>query len=170
LDRTKKFRDCVGIVDSSSFEIQKPSINESLFYSVKHKAHVLKYEVVCSLLDPEILFYSGPYPGSYHDLTIARNSILLELGPRELLLGDLGYVGERAIVTPIKNCIFDEQFQINMQIHSLRHSIERVFARIKNWKSMQIVWRHEMEFHFYCFSVVINLVNFELKTNHPLNQ
>ena len=74
-DKGLGIRNIIGIVDSSAFQIEKPTIGESQFYSVKHKQHVIKYEVVTSILNPQIIYFNGPFLGSMHDLTISRQGL-----------------------------------------------------------------------------------------------
>jgi len=64
------------------------------FYSGKHKKHGMSLQVISSP-DGELLWVSGPLPGSVHDLTAARiRGVLRQLAAAGLItLADKGYIG-----------------------------------------------------------------------------
>jgi DDE superfamily endonuclease len=64
------------------------------FYSGKHKKHGMNLQVISSP-DGDILWVSGPLPGSVHDLTAARIwGIIRQLAAAGLItLADKGYIG-----------------------------------------------------------------------------
>ena len=84
------------IVDSTPCPIQRPKdpFIQSKFYNGKFKKHIIKYEMEISWNDHKIVWVSNAYPGSVHDITILRNSGLLDsMLPGEVALADKGYVG-----------------------------------------------------------------------------
>jgi hypothetical protein len=64
------------------------------FYSGKHRRHGMNLQVIATP-DGDIVWVSGPLPGSMHDLTAARIwGILRELAATGLIvLADKGYAG-----------------------------------------------------------------------------
>lgn len=79
----------------------------SKWYSHKHNGPGLSYEVCCDIVQDRIVWTSGPYAASAHDITIFRggtkkegkskwrNTSLYGLVPDgKRLIGDSGYVGE----------------------------------------------------------------------------
>ncbi|KAL6065845.1 DDE Tnp4 domain-containing protein [Balamuthia mandrillaris] len=82
-----------GIIDTTECPVQR-SMNantQRTFYSGKKKQHTVKYELVWDLATELFSWVNGPFPGSVHDLTIARQGVLNYLSIREILLGDLAY-------------------------------------------------------------------------------
>jgi hypothetical protein len=58
-------------------------------------------EVAVQVFGLKIVWIAGPEGGSVHDIEVLqKNGLVRHLGESEVLLGDLGYVGEIAVVTP----------------------------------------------------------------------
>jgi hypothetical protein len=67
----------------------------------------------------------GP-DGRVHDLTLTRNSGLLQLlNPEEVILADLGYIKEQ-ILTPHKNPRNEQENEENCEINKRRVVVENV--------------------------------------------
>ncbi len=93
------------VVDTIACQVQAEHLlNPRRFYSMKHKIHCLKYQVVVSMRNPRILYISNGFPGSTHDLTIARRTGFVHelslLG--ETCIGDKAYQGPHQFMTPFK--------------------------------------------------------------------
>jgi hypothetical protein len=57
--------------------------------------------VAVQVFGPKIVWIAEPEAGSVHDIEMLRkNGLVRHLEESEVLLGDLGYVGEIAVVTP----------------------------------------------------------------------
>jgi hypothetical protein len=57
--------------------------------------------VAVQVFGPKIVWIAGPEAESVHDIEVLRkNGLVRHLGESEVLLGDLGSVGEIAVVTP----------------------------------------------------------------------
>jgi len=136
-----------------------------MYYSMKHKAHGLKYEIGVRR-DGLICWIYGPIPGSVHDITIVRQGGLQnELLPGEFVLGDKGYVGEAWILTPFKGAqLTDGQRGWNHTIHSLRSQVEITIGWIKKFHAFSARWRHSHAKNAMMFRVCCNLVNLSIKT------
>jgi len=143
------------------------------FWSIKHAAYVLKYQVVVSIKVPKIILFSDAYAGAVHDMHIARDSGLdqLLLQNREVCIGDKAYAGSLQFVTPYKvyrnRPLTDHQREHNRRIEKYRNFVERMNQRLKIWHVNQDVWRHPVEKHCLVFQVTAMLTNFDL-TKHPL--
>lgn len=155
----------MGIVDVTRCRIQKTTLkDERTFYSAKDKFHALKYEVVVSAQKPySILWVNGPFPGSTHDIMIARVKLVGKLG-NEVLLADLGYLGEDCFLTPIKEASTSDERAINLRMHKLRQAVERANKRLKDWDVNGVLWRSsDHAFHGTCFLTVSKLVQFNFR-------
>jgi len=92
---------------------------------------------VISAPDGEILWVSGPRPGSVHDLTAARiRGIIRELaaaGP--IVLADKGYIGAgQHVLTPYRGRGKPESQKAANRVHArLRTPGERANAQLKTW-------------------------------------
>jgi hypothetical protein len=71
------------------------------------------------------------------------------LEPEEVILADLGYIGENQIVTPYKNPQHDEDAKMNKVLNKQRVIVENVISRFKQFRSLSTKWRHSLEEHFW---------------------
>lgn len=80
------------VLDTFPVRINRPINNQRIFYSGKYKAHCVKFQALADL-EGNIVWYSGPHPGSTHD-----KRLLVEYPPPlerwEQAMADLAYVGE----------------------------------------------------------------------------
>jgi putative transposase len=114
-----------------------------------------------------IVWVAGGYPGSYHDLSVSRLSGLFEaLLEGELVLADKGYIGEPAVVTPMRQPETDDEWDTNHELSSIRILVEHVNGRLKVFKCLTTPWRHELQLHAVVFHLICNIMNLEF-TFHP---
>jgi len=159
-------------IDGTECPIARPLNNDiqKKYYSGKKKKHMIKYVVLADILSGEILFISGSYCGSQHDLTIARKSGIMDmLQPNELIMGDKAYIGAENIICPIKVPINNLEKEWNSIINTHRVIVENTFGRVKNWKCLKIDWRHDLHYHRPAFFAVCILINLDL-FEHPIRR
>lgn len=128
-------------------------------YSGKHKTTGLNVQVVCTL-DGELRWISDPVDGARHDVFCLDDSgVLHTLDPADWT-GDKGYVG-RGIVTPIKKAIYrdmlDWEREFNKGINSVRATVERVIAHLKNWEILHRDYRRPLKTFAMTISAVVAL-------------
>jgi hypothetical protein len=83
--------------------VRRP-VNQQEFYSGRRRIHSIKYEIDVHPESGHIVWMAGGADGRVQDLTMTRNLGLLQLlNPEEVILSDLGYIGEEQILTPHKN-------------------------------------------------------------------
>ena len=72
-------------------------------YIVGRNVWGIKYEIVCAIGNPRIVWINGPWKGSAHDASIAvQSGVKQHLLPREQLLADKAYKGDRfSFIVPI---------------------------------------------------------------------
>ena len=144
------------------------------YYSVKHKTHCIKYEILISLRDSRIISCSNGFPGATHDLTISRRTGTEQklINNGEISIGDKAYSGSNAFVTPYKQYrgvpLTEDQQNFNLFLEQYRNGVERVNSRLKIFKVVEHKWRHPLVKHPLVFRVVALIVNMSL-TLHPLN-
>ncbi len=139
----------------------------------RKKRHTIKYEIGVSLLNPQIVWVSGPVEGSVHDLTMTRRSkLFMKLLPGERVWGDMGYIGHPRMLTPLKkNWKGKPQIRdlLNPKFGKIRVRIEHMLDRIKIFGCLKQTWRHSLKLHQVAFYVAINLMAFEIKM-FPIKQ
>jgi hypothetical protein len=116
-----------------------------------------------------IIWICGPFPGSTHDLTIARSAVVHQLGLQEKALADKAYIGDSHFLTPYKPAITEEQKEFNRTVHQTRQKIERIIKRIKHFRCLKETWRHELELHSIVFTVCAQITNLCLM-HEPLGE
>ena len=123
------------IVDSTPFPIQRPKdpFIQSKFYNGKFKKHIIKYEMAISWNDYKIVWKSNAYLGSVHDITISRNSELLDSMLRgEVVFADKGYVGNSRFWTPFKGILQNSsQYEWSVWVSKRRIVVEHLFSKNK---------------------------------------
>ena len=107
------------------------------------------------------IFYKG-FPGSIHDITIARISGIVDFANQngEAGIGDKAYQGEKCFFTPIKQYVKrkkiklnEEEKRYNKSLEKYRNNVERVNNRIKIFKCTREKWRHSIDEHSKMISV-----------------
>jgi hypothetical protein len=128
-------------------------------YSGKHQTTGLNVQVVCSL-DGELSWISDPIDGARHDVyCLDESGALQTLDPGDWT-GDKGFIG-RGIVTPIKKMthrdMLDWEQDFNKGINSIRATVERVIAHLKNWEILHRDYRRPLATFVNTISAVVAL-------------
>ena len=123
------------VIDGTLIAIDRVA-KDRPFYSGKHRRHGMNLQVI-SAPDGEILWVSGPLPGSVHDLTAARIwGIIRQLAAAGLIvLADKGYIGAgEHVLTPYRGRNKPaSQKAANCAHAKLRAPGERANAQLKTW-------------------------------------
>ncbi|CAF3852707.1 unnamed protein product, partial [Rotaria sp. Silwood1] len=136
------------IVDSTFIAIPEPYDSEKrkAYYHAKSSTnYALKVQIACDF-NHRIVHVSECYRGSVHDITILRESGLLEhVNDAVQIIGDKGYIGEEYVVTPKKKSrgheLTDEDKDFNYDINSARAAIENINQRLKTYAILSSVYR-----------------------------
>jgi hypothetical protein len=140
------------------------------FYSGKAGTHTVKYELAVEVHTGLLVWFQGPYYGATHDLTIVRQSGILDfLLPSEFILADKAYVGEHKLVTAFKNPSTPDEHAINSIFYAQRTIVENSFQRFKSFQFTQQHWRHGIELHFIAMKALAQIVNIDIYFR-PLRQ
>lgn len=78
-------------VDGTDFPIYEPTPYSRKWYSHKFKGPGLRYEIAMSIQSGDIVWCNGPYPAGWSDLKIARDALVFQLEPGEMVCADGGY-------------------------------------------------------------------------------
>eukprot|EP01091_Cochliopodium_minus_P010793 TRINITY_DN2946_c0_g1_i1.p1 TRINITY_DN2946_c0_g1~~TRINITY_DN2946_c0_g1_i1.p1 ORF type:complete len:192 (+),score=16.86 TRINITY_DN2946_c0_g1_i1:422-997(+) len=173
------------VIDSTHCPIERSILerdfgeNREIYHSFKDKKHAcysIKYQFLVSMSRPRIIHVSSGFPGSIHDLTIARISGIVDfaLNNGERGKGDKAYAGCAAFVTPFKKTrnrprLSDDQKQFNKSLEKYRNNVERVNSRIKIFKCTVHQWRHEINDQPRVLNLLASIINISF-IFRPLNQ
>lgn len=158
---------CPIEVDRKVWAHQKP------FFSPKHGAHGLKYEVAVHWRTGRILWVAGGVAGAMSDITILRQGGLLAWvrSVQEYLLADKGYIGEEdAVLCPYKGRSHEltpAQWHWNHLLNPHRTIVENVLARITKFNILQAKYRGETSEHKRIFYVCAQIAQLDI-FYHPL--
>jgi len=110
--------------------------------------------------------FSGPWCGATSDITIFRSLLkqkMLEFNVRGLADGT--YQGEDDLLTVpprgYKGDTDNERF-IRRALSSRRIKVENFFGRMKKFKILRHVYRHDFSDHYDIFNVVLQITKMEL--------
>jgi hypothetical protein len=136
------------IVDSTFIAISQPDDSterKAYYYGKSPTNYALTVQVACDFRH-RIVHVSECYKGSVHDITILRESGLLEnLNDSVQIIADKGYIGEEYVATPRKKPhgrgLEEEDKDFNRNINSARAAIENINQRLKTYAILGGVYR-----------------------------
>lgn len=100
-------------------------------------------------------------------MTILKESGLLELlEDDEFMLADKAYIGEKHCLCPFKGKILDDDAnEWNLTLSKKRVIVEHTFGKMKKFRCLKIVWRHNFDLHRNVFQLIGNFVNISILIN-----
>ncbi|CAF3121603.1 unnamed protein product [Rotaria sp. Silwood2] len=136
------------IVDSTFIAIHQPedSDQRKAYYHAKSPTnYAFKIQITCDF-NHRIVHVSKYYQGSVHDITVLRESGLLEhIEEHVQIIADKGYIGEQYVITSRKKPrggeLTAEDKDFNRSISSARAAIENINQRIKNYAILGSIYR-----------------------------
>jgi len=134
----KKAGHAYVVVDGTLIPIDRVAADRP-FYSGKHKKHGMNLQVIASP-DGDILWVSGPLPGSVHDKKAEWIwGVLAELEAAGLIvLADKGYQGSKHAKVPYKGKNKPQSQKDANRAHAkLRSPGERANAQLKTWHTLR---------------------------------
>ncbi len=167
------------IVDSTGIAIPEPYDSEQRkkYYHAKSPTnYAIKVQIACDFRH-RIVHVSECYHGSVHDITVLRESGLLEhVDDSVHIIGDKGYIGEEYVDTPRKKPhgreLTQEDKDFNRNMNSVRAAIENINQRLKTYAILGSVYRGPVDdFHKITkiIQVVAALCNLNLN-KHPIRK
>ena len=147
-------------MDGTDFRILEPSPFNRVWYSHKFRGPAVKYEVGICIQTGHIVWISGPFPGSAHDLTIFRSDLKTKLGPGERVEADNGYSGDAATSAPNDHSDNLDWKRQKSNVHARHETVNGLF---KNWGVLKQIFRHNLNFHSDCFSAIACVTQLELE-------
>jgi len=139
LRAAKAARHAFVVIDGTLIPVDRLAADRP-FYSGKHRKHGMNLQVISSP-GGEILWVSGPLPGSAHDLTAARIwGTVRELAAAGLIvLADKGYIGAgQHVITPYRGRNKPASQKAANRAHAkLRAPGERANAQLKTWRILR---------------------------------
>ncbi|KAH3764906.1 DDE superfamily endonuclease [Pelomyxa schiedti] len=145
---TPTFYGACWAVDGTCIPIQRPAdpVQQRYFYSGKKKQHCVNFMLVVRFGDGLIVHCPRfGLPGCIPDLTAWRFFKVADLLlPGEYGLGDKGYQGGSALLTPYKRTqqLSVEKVTFNRDHSATRIIIEHTNARVKHWTCLQVDHLH----------------------------
>ncbi|CAF1359039.1 unnamed protein product [Rotaria sordida] len=167
------------IVDSASIAAPQPHDSQqrkAYLHSKSATNYAFKVQIACDF-NHRIVHVSECYRGSIHDITILRESGLLERVDNSVqIIADKGYVGEDYVVTPRRKPhgreLADEDKDFNRVINSARAAVENVNQRLKTYVILGGVYRgaiDDFDKTTKIAQVVCALCNLNL-SKHPIRK
>jgi hypothetical protein len=165
------FPDVRLIIDAKEQRIERPKgyANQKPYYSGKKKTHTLKTQI-CALPDGHVAHVSDSVPGSKSDLTLLRETNLLNtLDPDEQTMQDRGYIGIRddypnlRLLLPYRagrgHPLTEQQQLANHVLSSYRITVEHTYAQLSRFQVLSQRFRNKLSRHNQAVRVVAGIVN-----------
>ena len=121
-----------------SSPIYEPFENSWEYYDPQKKKYFLKYEVVCSIGCPRVVWFDGSWKSTVNDCMLLQHSQLKsQLLPDERLLADKGYIHDpTSFICPVSGLVTTldpEDRARNYMIYTARQSVERLLCCMKKF-------------------------------------
>ncbi|CAF1183734.1 unnamed protein product [Rotaria sp. Silwood1] len=152
------------IVDSTFIAIHEPHDSEQRkeYYHAKSPTNYAIKVKVAGDFRHRIVHVSECYHGSIHDITVLRESGLLEHVEESVqIIGDKAYIGEEYVVTLRKKLrgreLTQEDKDFNRDINSARAAIENINQRLKAYAILGSVYRGRLD-DFHKVTKIIQVV------------
>lgn len=147
-------------------------------YSGKKKQHTLKSQVAVNELSGEIVDVADSVPGPTADITVVKESKLLERLPKGVgAIGDLAYVGIADLhpqglgATPRRKPRGKdrppEDSAFNRAFAKRRITVEHGIARLRRYQSLSQMDRHHRQNHTPRVRAVAGLANRQIRSRLP---
>jgi hypothetical protein len=120
----------------------------------------LKYEVGVCIQTGYIVWVNGPFKaGKWNDIKLNRSTLKEQLLPGEMVEADRGYRGDETVRCP--DTVFPRSYKQAKQKARARHKM--VNGRLKKYRVLASVFRHERNLHQFVFYAVavIKKIGFE---------
>jgi hypothetical protein len=166
--RNDRRRTCKITVDCTDCAISEPWPWESgfnrQFFSHKINGAALKYEVGVCIQTGDIVWVNGPFKaGKWNDIKLYRRTLKEQLLPGEMVEADRGYRGDETVRCP--DTVFSRSDKQAKQKARARH--ETVNGRLKNFRVLASVFRHERNLHQFVFYAVAVLIQISFENGSP---
>jgi hypothetical protein len=167
------------IVNSTCIAVPEPHDSEQRkkYYNAKSPTnYAIKVQIACDFRH-RIVHVSECYHGSIHDITVLRESGLLEHVEESVqIIGDKGYIGEEYVVTPRKKPhgreLTQEDKDFNRDINSARAAIENINQRLKSYAILGNIYRGPVD-DFHKITKIVQVIAALCNLNfnkHPIRR
>ena len=137
----------------------EPSDFNPKWYSHKFNGPGLRYEIGLCIRTGDIVWVHGGFPcGEWPDLRLARNAFIDRLEPQEMVVADGGYQDQQYFVNP----------NGDQRIKQILARHETVNRRVKQFRCMKDIFRHELYLHPRFLHAVVNLTQLMIQNGEPL--
>jgi len=153
---------CIGIIDGTLAEIERPSVSAKSHYVHRKKRYAENFLVVCNPIGV-IIWVDGPFLGIENDRAAWKQSALFtrrseHFSSGEKLLADGGFDGGSHLLCPVRvsNIHSEDLIEFNVEVSNDRVLVEDVFgwlkarARILALRYGRDVQKHAAAFYAAC--------------------
>jgi len=171
----------VIIGDATEQEIPRPKDKKKNkeYRSGKKRRHTLKTQIFIDRKTGQILEVSRPFPGSWHDYKVFKETKRGEKLPRDKpIYLDKGYQGAKKDYPNLKLFIpkktnrwrkltkKDKQF--NKTLNKIRVKVEHSILKCKRFKILSQTYRHPLKDYHQRFQIIASIINFQLRNKENL--
>ncbi len=141
------------------------------WYSHKFNAAAVSYELGIAVRSNRLVWVSGPFPASRHDITTFQSEENPESGLKVLIpdgkraIGDSGYKGEPKKIAVTRPGDSSEVKKFKGGVKS-RH--ETFNARLKSFNVLDVAFRHGFEKHKQVFETVCLCIQYDIENGNGL--
>lgn len=162
--------DCLVSVDGTDCHVLRQKGEPKSWNSHKFKGPGVRYEIAICILTGDIVWVMGPFPcGDWPDINIFRFALKHMLDDGERVEADDGYVGDDPVSVKVPGSMVHPQEDRMLCVRTIvRRRHETANKRIKQFKSVDVPFRHSVLFHGQCFSACTVLTQLVINNGVPL--
>ena len=137
------------------------------YYSHKFHQAAVNYELGISVFGNQLVWMNGPFPAAEHDITVFRKpqGLKSKIPAGKKVIADKGYRGEKTIVsTPSSH----DPPGVRKFKSRARARHESFNARLKNFQSLAVRFRHGVEKHGIVFEAICVICQYQMENGSPL--
>lgn len=147
-------------------EPKHPTLSKNpKYYSHKFKQAAVDYELAISIFENKLVWMRGPRPAGEPDITVFRQRLKSKIPPGKRGLGDNGYRGEKCIISTPNP---EDTREVRKFKSRARARHETFNARLKNFRCLDVRFRHGIKKHKMAFEAVCVICQYQLENGSPL--
>jgi hypothetical protein len=147
-------------------EPKHPTLSKNpQYYSHKFNQAGVDYELGLSVFENCLVWMNGPFPAAESDIRVLRKGLKDKIPAGKKIIADKGYRGEKAIINTPNSQDHPEVRKFQSRARARHESFN---GRLKNFRSLDVRFRHGVEKHKIVFEAICVICQYQMENGSPL--